>query len=180
MRRRWKAKGLDLVRHAVRSLGEHLVHMPIGNQHHIPYLTEIIVGYLAVKEITHRVHEYLGRCLPLDRVPDLMRAQRHAEPVGERDATHSLRNALGVAMVAARGDLGASSNRISCMRSPAYPRVVRRSRRWWSPGQWSGARRRVPPRPARPGPATGGSPGRVDGRGPTGSYAGRCPGWRAP
>ena len=40
-------------------------------------------------------------------------------------------------------------------------------RAWWSPGQWSGARRRVPPRPAKPGPATRGSPGRVDGRCPT-------------
>ena len=50
---------------------------------------------------------------------------------------------------------------------PPWP--VRRSRRWWSPGQWSGARRRVPPRPAKPGPATRSSPGRVDGRGPTGS-----------
>ena len=36
------------------------------------------------------------------------------------------------------------------------------------------------PRPATPGPATRGSPGRVDGRGPTGSCAGRCPGWMAP
>ena len=61
---------------------------------------------------------------------------------------------------------------------PPWP--VRRSRRWWSPGQWSGARRRVPPRPATPGPATRGSPSRVDGRGPTGSCAGRCPGWMAP
>ena len=43
-----------------------------------------------------------------------------------------------------------------------------------------GARRRFPPRPATPGPATRGSPGRVDGRGPTGSCAGRCPGWMAP
>ena len=61
---------------------------------------------------------------------------------------------------------------------PPWP--VRRSRRWWSPGQWSGARRRVPPRPAKPGPATRGSPGRVDGRGPTGSCAGRFAqgGWR--
>ena len=42
--------------------------------------------------------------------------------------------------------------------------------------KWSGARRRVPPRPAKPGPATRGSPGR---RGPTGSCAGRCPGWMA-
>ena len=58
--------------------------------------------------------------------------------------------------------------------------VSGRSRRWWSPGQWSGARRRVLPRPARPGPATRGSPGRVDGRGPTGSCAGRYPGWMAP
>ena len=37
------------------------------------------------------------------------------------------------------------------------------------------ARRRVPPRQPRPGPATPGSPGPVDGRGPTGSYAGRYP-----
>ena len=44
----------------------------------------------------------------------------------------------------------------------------------------SKAHRRVPPRPARPGPATRGSPGRVDGRGPTGSCAGRYPGWMAP
>ena len=36
-----------------------------------------------------------------------------------------------------------------------------------------------PQRP-RPGPATRGSPGRVDGRGPTGSCAGKCPGWMAP
>ena len=60
---------------------------------------------------------------------------------------------------------------------PPWP--VRRSRRWWSPGQWSGARRRVPPRPAKPGPATRGSPGRVDGRGPTGSsQEGAQGGWR--
>ena len=62
-------------------------------------------------------------------------------------------------------------------RPPPWP--VRRSRRWWSPGQWSGARRRVPPR-ATPGPATRGSPGRVDGRGPSENCAGRCPGWMAP
>ena len=57
---------------------------------------------------------------------------------------------------------------------------VHRSGRWWSPGRWSGASRRVrPQRPMRV-PATGGSPGRVDGHAPTGSCAGRCPGWMAP
>ena len=43
-------------------------------------------------------------------------------------------------------------------------------------GRVAGSR---PQRP-RPGPATRGSPGRVDGRGPTGSCAGRYPGWMAP
>ena len=37
------------------------------------------------------------------------------------------------------------------------------------------ARRRVPPRPSRPGPAAHGSPGPVGGRGPTGSCAGTSP-----
>ena len=46
-------------------------------------------------------------------------------------------------------------------------RLRRRSRRWWSPGRWSGARRRVRPQPPRPGPAVPGSPGPVGGHGPT-------------
>ena len=37
------------------------------------------------------------------------------------------------------------------------------------------ARRRVRRRPARPGPATRGSPGPTDGHAPTGNCAGRCP-----
>ena len=60
------------------------------------------------------------------------------------------------------------------------PGPVHRSRKWSSPGRWSGASRRVrPQRPMRV-PATGGSPGRVDGHAPTGSCAGRSPGWMAP
>ena len=61
---------------------------------------------------------------------------------------------------------------------PPWP--CRRSRRWSNPGRWSGARRRVRPRLAMPVPATGGSRGRVDGRGPSGSCAGRSRGWMAP
>ena len=57
---------------------------------------------------------------------------------------------------------------------PPWP--VHRSRRWSSPGRWSGASRRVRPQRPRPGPTTGGSRGRVDGHAPTGSCAGRSPG----
>ena len=64
------------------------------------------------------------------------------------------------------GDSPAAGSRVACA---LLGQSVGR-RRWWSPGQWSGARRRVPPRPAKPGPATRGSPGRVDGSGPTGSW----------
>ena len=56
-------------------------------------------------------------------------------------------------------------------------RLVHRSRRWWSPGRWSTARRRVRPQPSRPGPATGGSPGPAGAHGPTGSCAGTSQVW---
>ena len=57
--------------------------------------------------------------------------------------------------------------------------TVHRSRRWSNPGRWSKAHRRVrPQRPMRV-PATGGSPGRVGGRGPSESCAGTSRGgWR--
>ena len=61
---------------------------------------------------------------------------------------------------------------------PPWP--GRRSRRWWNPGRWSAARRRVRTRQPRHGPATPGSLGPVGGRGPTGSCAGRFPEWREP
>ena len=38
----------------------------------------------------------------------------------------------------------------------------------------------VRPQQPRPGPTTGGLRGRVDGHAPTGSCAGRSPGWMAP
>ena len=60
---------------------------------------------------------------------------------------------------------------------PPWP--ARRSRRWWSPGRWSAARRRVRHRRPKPGPAAPGSPGPAGGRGPTGSCAGRYREWRA-
>ena len=41
-----------------------------------------------------------------------------------------------------------------------------RSRRWWSPGRWSGGSQRVRPQRPRPGPVALGSPGPVGGRGP--------------
>ena len=47
---------------------------------------------------------------------------------------------------------------------PLWP--VHRSRRWSKPGRWSKAHRRVRPRRPMRVPATGGSPGRVDGRAP--------------
>ena len=60
---------------------------------------------------------------------------------------------------------------------PPWP--VHRSRRWSSPGRWSGASRRVRPQRPRPGPTTGGSPGRVDGHAPSeAAQEGPQGGWR--
>ena len=60
------------------------------------------------------------------------------------------------------------------------PWPVHRSRRWWNPGRWSKAHRRVRTRLAMRVPATGGSRGRVDGRALSESCAGRSRGWMAP
>ena len=99
----------------------------------------------------------------LHHLPDLWTGQR-------RGARPQLHRRAGLSPTAGQCNHGDAP--------PPWP--VRRSRTWWSLGRWSTALHRVPHQRPRPGTAAPGSPDPTGGRGPTGSCAGKFPGWMAP
>src|SRR5437762_525745 len=44
-------------RHSLGSLSQHLVRMPIGERHHLSNSEDVVVRYIFVKEIAHRIDE---------------------------------------------------------------------------------------------------------------------------
>src|SRR5579871_1062338 len=97
------------------TLGEHLVSMPRRGLHHAADFRDVVDRDVIMKEIAHRVDENALRQAPLQRNLELLGHQTKIKSLLERmarDAAKSFREGLGIAMFAARADLGASANRI--------------------------------------------------------------------
>ena len=103
-----------------------------------------------------------------------------AEARGSAGRRQSLTEGISPATTGVRATNPGDSpaGRCSCG-GASLPWPARRSRRWWSPGRWSGARRRVRPQPTRPGQQLPAHPIQLTDVAPT-EAAQECPqgGWR--
>ena len=105
----------DEIAHQRTALGENLIDVPIGPFHRIEYLPDVLVGYLLMKQIAHRVHEDELRTPPMQRLLYTLRPQGQVETGFERmalDPAKTLGKPFGVAMIASGADLRAARNRV--------------------------------------------------------------------
>jgi len=89
--------------------------------HHFEYTVDELVRHRLMKQITHAVDEDPPGLSPPQRLGELVRVKRHTESVMVSRNAHGAktqRKALGVAVLAARTDLGATSDGIPCRVSP--------------------------------------------------------------
>lgn len=97
------------------ALGQHLEHVPIGPFHCVKHRLNMPPRYGLVEEIAHGIDEDHSRTLPSQRVTQTLGAQRQIETGFEwmtADASKSLREAFGVAVVAAGADLRTTRHRV--------------------------------------------------------------------
>lgn len=95
-----------------RALGQDLERMLGRLGHHAKDSLDIVERHVLVKEIAHRVDEHAAGLCPPERLFQLMRHQTQIEALLEgmaRHATEALSKGLGVAVLAARADLGAAA-----------------------------------------------------------------------
>ena len=101
--------------HALRSLGQDLELVPVRHFHGAPHLTDEVIGHVLVERVTHADGKDAPRGFPLERQAETFRPQSQVKPLREvmaRDPAEALRECQCIAMVAAGGHLGTSSDRI--------------------------------------------------------------------
>lgn len=97
--------------------GEHLVDMPRGLAHDLEDLLQKVEGHFLVEEVAHGVDEDQARLLPPPRFVQPFGVKGKAKPVGEV-VRKALRDALGVAILAARAHFGAARRRVPRLLRP--------------------------------------------------------------
>ena len=118
--------------HAVGSLRENLVSVPVGRQHHPANFLDVFVRHALVKEVAHRIDENLLGLGPTNRIAQLLRHEPQIETKLKGMARHTaepLRERLRVAMRAARADFRAASNWIPRRVCPFNFRIITHSSR---------------------------------------------------
>ena len=101
--------------HERAAFREHLEHMPVGGLHGVEDAVDEIGRDLLVEQVAHRIDEDPPRPFPRKRLGQPLRAPREVESVLEGMAGRAakpLREALGVAVVAAARDLRAARHRV--------------------------------------------------------------------
>lgn len=113
--------------HPVRALGEHLIDMPVGLQHHGSDRCNIGVRNALVKQIAHGIHEDHARRSPAQGFIQLLGDEPKVEPLLERmtgDAAKAFCERFGVTVGTSGANLRAASNGIPGRIRPLDLRVV--------------------------------------------------------
>lgn len=101
---------------------------PFRSLHCLEHLIDELGGKLLVEQVAHRVDEHAALAPPRKRFQKLVRSQCEIESVFERmarNATKTLGEALGVAVVAATAELSAAAYRVRSTRwLCAMPRAM--------------------------------------------------------
>ena len=101
--------------HERAAFREHLEHMPVGGLHGVEDAVDEIGRDLLVEQVAHRIDEDPPWSLPRKRLGQSLRARCEVESVLEGMAGRAakpLREALGIAVVAAARDLRATRHRV--------------------------------------------------------------------
>ena len=96
-------------------LGENLIGVPVGLDHHPDNILDIGVGNSGLEQIAHAVDKYLALTRPCERLRQFLGHQAQIEPLPIRMARHApkaLGEGLGIAMLAAGADFRASAQRV--------------------------------------------------------------------
>ena len=104
---------MEVALHERAALGEHLEDVPIGRFHGVEDAVDERAGDLLMEQVAHGVDEDHAGPLPGKRLRQPFGAQGEVEAVLEgmaRHAAEALGQALGVAVVAAACDLGATGD----------------------------------------------------------------------
>ncbi len=114
-------------RRTLGALGEHLEAMPPRPIHRLEHGRDVLVGYLFVEQVAHRVHKDEPPALPLQRQFESLRPELQVEAVLIGVARHppeAFRERLRVAMGTTRADLRATRDRIPGRLRPLDRRTV--------------------------------------------------------
>src|SRR5690606_8252522 len=117
----------EQVVHPLRSLGQHLEHVPACLAHHLADARNVGDRHALVKEIAHRVHENLPRRAPPQWLIELLWYQAQVEPLLERvagNAAKPLGECLGITVLAAGADLRTPADRVPGGVRPLDPGAV--------------------------------------------------------
>ena len=117
----------QIVPHQGTALRQDLEEVPIGLLHDIEDTIHELQRDILVEKITHGIHEYQARTLPPNRLIKALMPQHQVEPHLEmmpRDTTEALRESLGITVIAAPRNLGATRHRIPSRISPLNARSI--------------------------------------------------------
>src|SRR5665213_1901976 len=95
------------------ALRQHLKLVLCRELHDVEHRDDVLVRYVAVEQVAHRVYEDALRLLPFERLHDALSSERQVEAALERVAGHAaeaLRERLGVAVIAAGANLRAAGD----------------------------------------------------------------------
>ena len=107
--------GLEHVAQALGALRQDLIRVPVRCLHDADDGENVLVGYVLVEQVAHRVDEDHLRLRPAQRLGKFLWDQAEIEPllVGMPwHAAEPLGESLGIAMSAAGADLGAAADRV--------------------------------------------------------------------
>src|SRR5271157_1890839 len=113
--------------HPRRSLGQDLIRVPVGFHHDIDDGGDVLVAHALVEQVAHRVHEDHSLARPAKWFGELVGNEAQVESLLIGMPCHStepLGERLGVAMSAARTDLGTPTNGVPSCVSPFNLRAV--------------------------------------------------------
>src|SRR5262245_40617211 len=101
--------------------------MPTRFGHDFSHGDDIIIGYITVKKVAHRINKYHLRSLPPYCLGKLFRYKAQVKALFIRmpfNSTKTFGKCFGVTVSASRADLGASANRVPGGISPLDLRVI--------------------------------------------------------
>ena len=117
----------QIVPHQGTTLRQDLEEMPIGLLHDIEDTIHELQRDILMEEVTHGVNEYSTRTTPTEGLINPLGTQgqikSHLEMM-PRDTTEALRESLGIAVIAAQRNLGATRQRIPSRIGPLNSRTI--------------------------------------------------------
>ena len=117
----------QIVPHQGTALRQNLEEVPIGLLHDIEDTIHELQRDILMEEVTHGVNEYSTRTTPTEGLIKALTPQLQVEPHLEmmpRDTTKSLRESLGITVIAAPRNLGATRQRIPSRIGPLNSRTI--------------------------------------------------------